>query len=136
MLAPPSESVPPLVTLAVRVTPLSSSRMPALWTCTVGMLLKLVLTSSVPPVTLAVCTWLTVRVDAGTVPEATTSMLVPVPPVMVVVPVQPLSVNVSLLGPPVNSAAVTLSRSIESVPVTLLPLIVRLDRSGYSWSRR
>ena len=65
--------------------------------------------------------------EVCTVPAARTSVLVPAPPVIVVVPLQASSVNVSLLGPPVNWAVVTLSRVIVSVPLTLLPLIVRLE---------
>ena len=42
--------------------------------------------------------------------------------------------NVSLLGPPVNWAVVTSSRSIVSVPLMPLPLIVRLESLSVSFA--
>ena len=53
---------------------------------------KLAFTSNVPPFTLSDCTLETVRFEVCTVPAATTSAFVPVPPVIVVVPLQPLRV--------------------------------------------
>jgi hypothetical protein len=101
---------------------------------TVGILPKVALTSNVPPLTLSDCTLATVKVEVCTVPEATTNALVPGPPVIVVVPLQPLRVKVSLHGPPVNRAVLTLSSSMVSVPVTLFPLIVRLESLSVSFA--